>query len=33
MRLSVLKKLILGVHGVKELFFRLEKNFDRQVEI
>ena len=29
---TVLRKLIFGVHGVQEMFFRLAKKFGRQVE-
>ena len=32
MRLSALGKLIFGVHGVQEMFFRLAKKFGRRVE-
>ena len=32
MRLSALRKLIFGVHGAKEMFFRLAKNIWRQAE-
>ena len=32
MRLNALRKLIFGVHGVQEKFFRLTKKADRQVD-
>ena len=33
MRLSALRKLIFGVHGVQEMFFQsAKKKFGRQVE-